>query len=93
MQDSTPSLTGAADLEGAHRVGAVVAYLRHLLFVQLEHLARTGGGDLLEDQVARMGAVTTVSSQHKDHLEDRQIDVYVLRKPGEAGPQPWETWE
>lgn len=84
-QDPTPSPTGAAGLEGAPCGGSVVAYLRHLLFVQLEHLARTCRGNLLEDQVARMGAVTTVPSQHKDHLEDRQIGLCFLQ-------QTWETW-
>lgn len=58
--------------------GSVVAHLRHLLLVQLEHLARAGGGNLLKGQVARMGAVTTVPSQHKDHLENRQIGLCFL---------------
>lgn len=50
-----------------------MTHLGHLLLVQLEHLARTGGGDLLKGQVARVGAVTTVPGQHEDHLEDRRI--------------------
>lgn len=49
------------------------AHLGHLLLVQVEHLPRAGGGDLLVGQVARVGAVTTVPRQHKDHLEDRWV--------------------
>lgn len=47
-------------------------HLGHLLLVQVEHLPGAGGGDLLVGQVARVGAVTTVPRQHKDHLEDRR---------------------
>lgn len=67
MQGSTPSPTG----QQAREEHPGVTHLRHLLLVQLEHLARTGGGDLLKSQVARVGAVTAVPGQHEDHLEDR----------------------
>lgn len=48
------------------------AHLGHLLLVQVEHLPRAGGSDLLVSQVARVSAVTTVPRQHKDHLEERR---------------------
>lgn len=51
----------------------VTAHLCHLLLVQLEHLTGAGGCNFLVGQVARMGAVTTVPRQHKDHLEDGQM--------------------
>lgn len=46
------------------------AHLGHLLLVQVKHLPRAGGSDLLVSQVAGMSAVTTVACQHKDHLQE-----------------------
>ena len=57
----------------AQKKQSVMAHLCHLLLVQLEHLSGAGGRNLLIGQVARMGAVTTVPRQHKDHLKDRQM--------------------
>lgn len=64
-----PSPTG----QWAQKKQSVTAHLCHLLLVQLEHLSGAGGRNLLIGQVARMGAVTTVPRQHKDHLKDRQM--------------------
>lgn len=59
------------------------AHLGHLLLVQVEHLPGAGGSDLFVSQVARVGAVATVPSQHEDHLEERG-DM----QPGSWLPQP-----
>lgn len=68
------------------------AHLGHLLLVQVEHLPRAGGSDLLIGQVARMRAVTTVSRQHKHHLEERQAGWLVASphflQVHRAGPKP-----
>lgn len=73
------------------------AHLGHLLLVQVEHLPRAGGSDLLIGQVARMRAVTTVSRQHKHHLEERQAGWLWLpptfyRCTGQGPNQGGGTW-
>lgn len=61
------------------------AHLGHLLLVQVEHLPRAGGSDLLIDQVARMSAVSTVPSQHKDHLEEEHAAWLMASPPPPSG--------
>lgn len=43
-------------------------HLINLLFVQVEHLARTRGGNFFIDFISNMVPVITVSSEHKYHL-------------------------
>lgn len=84
---TSPSKTQHPHPQGqrAQKRQSVTAHLCHLLLVQLEHLSRAGGRDLLVGQVARMGAVTTVPRQHKDHLEDGQMSLGFLLYRGHVG--------
>lgn len=86
-QSSSPSKTQHPHPQGqrAQKRQCVTAHLCHLLLVQLEHLSGAGGRDLLVGQVARMGAVTTVPRQHKDHLEDGQMSLGFLLYRGDVG--------
>lgn len=65
------------------------AHLGHLLLVQVEHLPRAGGSDLLVGQVARMRAVTTVPRQHKDHLEEGHA-AWLMASPATFLGREWQ---